>query len=63
MKDKRTQRLIKKIVQEARYQGHLAYLVEKRGDCGHFYRDRAAGLMSAARIVRDFEKPEPAWRE
>ena len=53
-----SKRIIKKIVAAARYEGHLAHLVEKRGQPGTYYRDRAAGLMAAARIIRKEEEPK-----
>lgn len=53
---------IRKITAAARIESRRALIVEKRGQPGTYYRDRAAGMIAAARIIRKDEEPKP-WRE
>ena len=48
---------IKKITAAARYESRLALTVERRGDPGTYYRDRAAGMIAAARIIKKLSAP------
>ena len=54
-----SKRIIKKIVAAARTESRRALIVEKRGQPGTYYRDRAAGMIAAARIIRKDEEPKP----
>lgn len=53
---------IKKIVSAARYESRLALTVERRGQPGTYYRDRAAGMIYAARVIKKMGKGGP-WRD